>query len=276
MAAAPPFVRPRVGDGAARAFGECRADVHRGDLGLPVFALANRIGAGFRQQQRLVAGDVLQPREIRAQLGFAMQIDVERAHVEDRQVEKLCGRKVHVGEQRLGRCGLCVFVEVAKKSFDTDVAVPAHHTRRNFVAERHHQQRGMAAERSRVCGDLAPNRLRQRAIVEECDVLRPRQARDDAESVARGFVEQVDRRRCVGADRVDAEVRHHAEILGDAFGGWKLIAVRVWRERAVRHALDEKSVVADLQKLAVRDGSRVDPRRGKPRHFRKSLCRRKS
>ena len=149
MAAAPPFVGPRERDRAARAFLERRADVHRRDLGLARFAFANAVGAGLGEQQRLVAGDVLQPREIRAQLRLAVQIDVERADVEEREIEKLGRRKVDVGEQAVRRRGLRVLVQVAQKALDADAAVPAHDAGRNLVAERERQHRRMIAELAR-------------------------------------------------------------------------------------------------------------------------------
>jgi len=58
--------------------------VHRRDLGLAAFAFTNAVGARFGEQQRLMAGDVLEARYICAQLRLAMQIDVERADVEER------------------------------------------------------------------------------------------------------------------------------------------------------------------------------------------------
>ena len=108
MAAAPPFVGPGERDRAARAFFERGADVHRRDVRLARFAFANAVGAGLREQQRFLAGDVLQPREIGAQLGLAMQVDVERADVEEREIEKLGRRKVDVGEQAVRRRALGV------------------------------------------------------------------------------------------------------------------------------------------------------------------------
>ena len=80
--------------------------MHRGDLGLPGFALANAVGARFGEQQRPLSCDVLQACEVRAQLGLAMQVDVERADVEERQIEKLGRRKVDVREEAVGRRGL--------------------------------------------------------------------------------------------------------------------------------------------------------------------------
>ena len=69
----------------------------------PSGAFADAVGAGFGEQQRLLAGDVLKPRQIRAQLRFAVQVDVERADVEERQIEEFGRRKVDVGEQRVRR-----------------------------------------------------------------------------------------------------------------------------------------------------------------------------
>jgi hypothetical protein len=118
---------------------------------------------------------------------------------------------------------------------------------------------------------------RELAVVEKRDVLRPGQPDHDAEPVARGFVEQVEARRCVRADRVDAERRHQPEVLGHALLRRKLVAPRIGRERAVRDALHEKPVAADLQKLSVRAGARVRRRseRG-PFEFRDGLRRSKT
>ena len=115
LAAAPPFVGPGERDCAAGALGEGRSKLHRGQLGLPVEALADAVGARFGQQQRQVAGDVLQPRQVAAQLGFVVQVDVERADVEERQVEVFGRREVDVGEQGLRRDRLRLVVELAQE-----------------------------------------------------------------------------------------------------------------------------------------------------------------
>ncbi len=157
VAAAPPLVGPRERDRAAGAFLERRADVHRGDVGLSLFALAHAVGARFGEQQRLVAGDVLQPRQIGAQLRLAMQVDVEGADVEEREIEKFGRRKVDVGEQAVGRRGLGVLIECAQKALDADAAVPAHDARRNLVAEREGQDRRMVGQLRDARDDVVPD-----------------------------------------------------------------------------------------------------------------------
>ena len=191
MAAAPPFVGPREGDRAARAFLECGADVHRGDVRLAGFALADAVRAGFGEQQRLVPGDVLQPREIGAQLGFAVQVHVERADIEERQVEEFGRRKIDVREEAVGRRGLRVFVETAQEALHAQPAVPPHDAGRDLVAEREQRDRRMAAELAHPRDRLPPDVLLQPAIVEKRDMLRPRQPDHDAKPLGRGRVEQV-------------------------------------------------------------------------------------
>ena len=76
--------------------------MHRRDLGLAGLALADGVGARFGEQQRLLAGDVLQARQIRAQLRLPMEIDIERVQIEKREIEELRGWKVDVREQAVG------------------------------------------------------------------------------------------------------------------------------------------------------------------------------
>src|SRR5262245_23119875 len=104
MSAAPPLVRPGEGNRAAGAFGERGPDVHRGELRLPRVPFADAVDARFGDEQRLVAGDVLQPCQVRPKLALAMQVDVEGADIEERQIEELGRWKVDVGKQA-GRCG---------------------------------------------------------------------------------------------------------------------------------------------------------------------------
>jgi hypothetical protein len=175
-AAAPPLVGPGERDGAARAFLERRPNVHGGDRRLPVLALTDAVGARFGQQQRRVTGDVLQPCQVGAQLGFAMQVDVEGADVEEGEIEKLGRREVDVGEQAFRRDLLRRPVQPPQKSLDAKAAVPPHDPRRNLIAERKHQHGRVIAELADLLHDLPPDRVPQPAIVEESDVLRPRQA----------------------------------------------------------------------------------------------------
>ena len=119
----------------------------------------------------------------------------------------------------------------------------------------------MAADRTHLRGDVAPDGPLQRVIVEKRHVLRPRQPDHDAKAVAGGFVEKIGVRRRVGSNGIDAEIRHQAEVPGHLLRRRKLIARRIGREGAVRHAFDEEARRVDAQKFPVRDDARACDRR---------------
>ena len=114
----------------------------------PSRPFADAVGAGLGEEQRQRAGDVLQPRQVAPQVRLVVQVDVERADVEERQLEVLGGREVHVGEQAVGRRGLGLVVEFAQEALDARLAVPADDRRRDLVAERDHQHRRVIAQLS--------------------------------------------------------------------------------------------------------------------------------
>ncbi len=111
----------------------------------------------------------------------------------------------------------------------------------------------MIAELGDLRADVAADPAHQRAIVEERDVLRPRQSHHDPQTLARRGVEQLAARRRIGADGVDAERGHLAEVGRDLFEGWELVALSVGREGSVGDALDEETVAGKLVR-AVRIG----------------------
>ena len=257
--AAPPLVGPRVRHDAARAFFERGADVHRRDLGLSRFAFADRIGACLGEEQRFVSRDVLQPRQVRAQLRLAVQVHVESTEIEERQVEKLRRRKVHVGEQALGRRALRVLIERAQVVLDAHAAVPAHDAGRDLVSQREGEERRMITELAHPAGQLSADLPPQVPVVEKRDVLRPRQPDHDLQSAPPGLVEQFASRHRVGANGIQAKAGHQPEVFSDLRRGRELVAVRVRRERPIGDAFDKKARTrlraarfgAQAQELAV-------------------------
>ena len=63
-------------------FFESGADVHRGDVSLTSFSFMLRTGTRLSKEERLVARQVLETGEIRAELGLAVQVEVERVEIE--------------------------------------------------------------------------------------------------------------------------------------------------------------------------------------------------
>ena len=123
--------------------------------------------------------------------------------------------------------------------------MPAHHTRRDLVADRESQHRRMVTELGDPRREVPADSALQGAVVQKRHVLRPGQADHDAQPLACGGIEQVPPRRRVRPDRVDAEARHLAEVRGNLLHGGKLVALRVGRKGPVGHAFDEESLTRD-------------------------------
>ena len=109
----------------------------------------------------------------------------------------------------------------------------------------------MCPERTYVMSRFAANAAGEITVVQEGDVLSPWQPDHHAQSVARGFVEEMDRGRRVDANGVDTGRRHQLEVTGDAGTRRKLRPFAVGRERAVRHTSDQVPLAGDRQKLST-------------------------
>jgi hypothetical protein len=74
----------------------------------------------------------------------------------------------------------------------------------------------MVCQPTHVIANAATNLARIGLTIEECDVLHPGDADDDAESAAGRLVEQRDRRRGLCANGVGFELGDRIEVAGDA------------------------------------------------------------
>ena len=225
--------------------------MHRGNAGLPFEPFAKAVGAGLGQQQRLVARQMLQPPQVRPQIGVAVQIHVERTHVEVADVEMFGRREIHVGDEGVGRNGLHVVVQIPQETLDPRMPVPAHHRGRDLVAHRHHQRGRMRRDAARSVDDGATHLSGERRIVEKRDVLRPGNARHHVQAVTGRAVQERERRHRVGAHGVQAGRGHHRKVAIDAVLWRELQAFRIGREGAVRHPTDEEATPIEFEELAL-------------------------
>src|SRR6478752_3641495 len=69
------------------------------ELSLLHFTVPEAIHTDFAEQQRLVADEVLQPKQVPAKCLAIVEIDIERCEIDERQVQVLGGRKVGIGDQ---------------------------------------------------------------------------------------------------------------------------------------------------------------------------------
>jgi len=112
------------------------------------------------------------------------------------------------------------------------------------------------AELGHLRRDLAADGSLQRSIVEEGDVLRPRQPDHDAQAFSRRRIEKLAPWRRVGAHGIDPELGHLAEVGGDLWERRELVTLGVRRERTVGDTFDEETLVARAQKFPVRRNAR--------------------
>ena len=211
----------------------------RGDERLAREALTQTVRSGFSQQQRPRAREMLQTREIAAQLGLSMQINVVGEDVERVELEMLRGREVYISQQAIGCRAFHVFVELAQKPLYPPVAVPAHDSRGNLVAQREKQRRGVGRDLAHRSDRVAYDVSSELSVVEKWDVLRPRQSDHHPEAVPERGVEQGRGRRRVRAHRVDACGRHQDKVLLGSLCRSELRPVGIRSEGAVGHSLDQ-------------------------------------
>ena len=119
------------------------------------------------------------------------------------------------------------------------------YSRRDLVSERESEHRRMIRELADLSDELPPDLATEPSVVKKGDVLRPRQPDHDPQSVPARLIEQVAPWSRVCAEGVEAEARHEPEVIGDLLASRELVPGGVGRERAIRHALDEKSFLAD-------------------------------
>ena len=209
------------------------------------------------QEQRAVPGEVLQAGEVAPQVGLRVEVDVERADVEERQRQVLGRWVVHVGQQRLRRRRLHVVVELAQEAFDAGLAVPADDGGGNLVAEGEDEGGGVVRQLAHAGDDVAADAAAEIRVVEEREVLRPGQPHHHAQAVPRRRVEEAGIGRRVGADGVQPRFPHAREVVRDGCRRRELAPRRVGCEGAVGDALDEEAVAPCREELAVDGGARV-------------------
>src|SRR5512140_3980313 len=94
-----PLIRPREDKYSRAPVLEDGPDLPVQDLGLRERAVAAAIQPNLSHQQRAVAGQILQPGEIRAKLVAALQIYIERNEIQEVELEIFRRREIDVGDK---------------------------------------------------------------------------------------------------------------------------------------------------------------------------------
>jgi hypothetical protein len=228
-----PLVGPGEDEGARAARREGRADLPLERPGLRGQAVPLRVEADLAQEQRLLPRQVLEPRQVRIEAVGRLEIDVEADEVQEGQIQVLGRRVVDVGDEparvlRLGRA-----VQPLQETLHRPPAVPPHHRGRDLAADRVAQNRGVAGAGGHGGAHAVLDDDGQPRVIEEGDVLLPRNPDHDPQALPVSRLQQPRRRHGIGADRVETLGRDPLQVALDLLPVVELVAGVIRPEGAV-------------------------------------------
>jgi hypothetical protein len=142
--------------------------------------------------------------------------------------------------------------QVPQEPFDAASAVPPNDCGRDLVAEGREQEGGMAGDAGGLAADVVDDVAARSARVQEGNVLRPREPRDDSQTAIGSGVENINWWNRVCAYGIDARCRHQVEISRDARELGELMPVVPGRKGPVRDTAYEKWCTVDMQEFTAR------------------------
>src|SRR2546428_502657 len=147
----------------------------------------------------------------------------------------LGGGIVHIGEKAGGLLGFRSPVKFFQEAFHAPAGVPAHDWSRDFVADRIAKDRRMASTGSHSSAHTFLDSATKFFIVEEGDMLLPRQTYHDAETLLLRSIQQPARRHTVSADSVHAVSDDLGKVSLNNVRMWVLAAVFIGAEWPISH-----------------------------------------
>src|SRR5262249_46513373 len=163
------------------------------------------------QQQRLIAGNVLQTIQILSEVVLVVNVHVVTAEIDVRRIEEFCSGIIHISRKTIRCMPLNSVNEFVDESFDALVLVEAHNVRGNLVGNTDGEQSWMITQSlRRILNDASRANLRV-PILKKAAMLFPRHIDEDPQSVIEGFVQQPPRGRRVDAEAISSELSHVRE-----------------------------------------------------------------
>src|SRR5262249_19274153 len=130
-----PLIGPGENAGPSDARLKRSADLPGQDLALALPPLTVGVHAKFRQDQWLVDRDVVQPRNVAAEGGLVMQIDIEADEIREIDSQIFSRGIVGIANERIAVFRLDGRYEASQKAAHRLRAVPANNVRWDFVAD---------------------------------------------------------------------------------------------------------------------------------------------
>ncbi len=119
-------------------------DVLRQQVRLLLLRMADRVHAEFGEDERLVAGEILQAAEVAGEVLLAMEVDVVAVEIDLARQQVFGRRKVCVGGEGEGIVLLDDAHERVEEFLHAPRAVPADEVGRDFVVDEEAEHGGMA------------------------------------------------------------------------------------------------------------------------------------
>jgi hypothetical protein len=246
-----PLVRPRENEGARGSGGHRRTELPIEGSRLRALAVAHAVQTQLAHDERPVAGEVLQPSEIRLEPFLGFEVHVEAQEVEEREREVLRGRIVDVRDETGRVLGFHHAVQVVEIPLYAACAQPARQRRRDLVPECVAQQRGMVGTRAHLTPKQRVDVRCAPAVDEIPDVLLGGEPHHHPEAVAPSRIEQRPRRcRMRDPHRVEPGRRHLRHVALDHREVVILVAFGVRLERAVGHSAHVELLIPDEEELS--------------------------
>ena len=188
-----PRVRPGVYERAGAAGRERRPHLPIEGAGLDLLAIASTIEPDLTHHERPIAGQRLEPGQVRLEGVLGFEVDVVAEEIEEIEPQVLRGRIVHVGDEAVGRLLFGGAIQSLEVALDATRAKPARHGRGDLVAHGIAQHRRMTRAGAHAGTHHGLDVGRLLWVREEPDVTLHGQADHDAEAVSLRRIEQPDR-----------------------------------------------------------------------------------
>ena len=244
VAAGEPFVRPGKQDRAGESAFRHTLDMPSQHFSLLVLRMADRVHAELAENERSLAGEILQAQKVALELRLIVQVNVEAEKIDVLREQIFRRRKSGVGIKNVRIDCAPDANEMFHKLDHAMHAKPARHRARNFVAHQVTEHRRVSDitrhRRPHHFRDLVANP----SFAQELNVLFPRKSDQDAHTLRKTFFQKPSRRRMINPQHVDSDLAHHAKIDIDALWRSERVAFLVRLEWPIRRSLDEKFTIA--------------------------------
>jgi SAM-dependent methyltransferase len=147
------------------------------------FAVSDMVFLGDKDKHRLVARYVVEAGEVGFEVFLLLEIDVKCDKVDEGQPQILCGGIVNVGNEASGILAFGGVVESLQVTLDAARTVPPHYGRRDFTAYNVAEDGRVVGAGTHLCACPILYRSGASSVIQEGDVLFPRQAYHDVEAM---------------------------------------------------------------------------------------------